>query len=124
MMREQRYIFGPFLLDAGAGVLYRRGVPISVGYRAMLLLECLLRSAGTVVGKDELLDAAWKGLAVEEGNLSVQIAGLRKVLGERPEGSHSIVSVARVGYRLVGDVRPQPSEVQNGAVEPEEGPSI
>ncbi|WP_027165769.1 winged helix-turn-helix domain-containing protein [Mesorhizobium sp. WSM3224] len=129
MMEEQRYIFGPFLLDAGAGLLYRRGVPVPIGYRAMLLLERLLRSAGTVVGKDELIDAAWRGLAVEEGNLSVQIAGLRKVLGEGPEGtsssegSHSIVSVSRVGYRLVGDVRPQASEARNGA-ELEAGPSI
>lgn len=86
-------------------MLYRRGVPISVGYRAMLLLERLLRSAGVVVGKDELLDAAWNGLAVEEGNLSVQIAALRKVLGEGPDASHSILSVARVGYRLTGEVR-------------------
>lgn len=124
MMEEQRYMFGPFLLDAGAGVLYRRGVPISIGYRAMLILDRLLRSAGNVVGKDELIDAAWKGQAVEEGNLSVQIAALRKVLGEGPDGSHSIVSVARVGYRLVGDVRGQAGGPRNGAVEPEEGPSI
>ncbi|RUW00863.1 MAG: hypothetical protein EOR88_23845 [Mesorhizobium sp.] len=123
-MEERRYSFGPFLLDAGAGMLYRRGVPISVGYRAMLLLERLLRSAGVVVGKDELLDAAWNGLAVEEGNLSVQIAALRKVLGEGPDASHSILSVARVGYRLTGEVRLDASDTRNGAAESDEGPSI
>jgi DNA-binding winged helix-turn-helix (wHTH) protein len=48
-----------------------------------------------VVTKAELLDHVWSGMIVEEGNLSVQIAGLRKALGKE-----AIKTVPGVGYRL------------------------
>ena len=47
------------------------------------------------------MEAGWPGTVVEEGNLTVQIAALRKALGSRPDGSEWIVTVPRVGYRLV-----------------------
>ena len=54
--------------------------------------------------KSELIDLAWQGAAVEETNLSVQIASLRKHLGVSPEGADWIATVPRVGYRFVGAV--------------------
>ncbi len=48
-----------------------------------------------------LLDRAWPDTIVEEGNLAVQVATLRKTLGTRPDGAEWIGNVARVGYRLV-----------------------
>jgi DNA-binding winged helix-turn-helix (wHTH) protein len=53
-----------------------------------------------VLTKAQLMDAAWPGMAVEESNLSVQIASLRKALGGAPDGGEWIVTVPRVGYRL------------------------
>jgi len=50
------------------------------------------------------MDAAWPGLVVEESNLSVQIASLRKLLGEQPEGGDWILTAPRLGYRFTGDV--------------------
>src|SRR4029077_10464717 len=52
--------------------------------------------------KTELMRAAWGDTAVEESNLSVQIAALRKQLGPNAEGSDWIVTIPRVGYRFVG----------------------
>lgn len=71
------------------------------GQRALVLLETLLAAEGKLVTKAELMDAAWPGLAVEESNLSVQIAALRKVLGRKPDGSEWIHTVQRVGYQMV-----------------------
>jgi DNA-binding winged helix-turn-helix (wHTH) protein len=54
------------------------------------------------VKKSDLMDAAWPGVTVEEGNLSVQIAALRKLLGPSPGGAEWIATIPRVGYRFVG----------------------
>lgn len=92
--------FGHFVLDPGRRVLLRDGEPLSVGHRGVALLERLLRRPGEVLTKAELMDAAWPGMAVEESNLSVQMAQLRKALGQPPGGGDWIVTVPRVGYRF------------------------
>jgi TolB-like protein len=90
--------FGPFVMEAGA--LTREGRAVALGQRALALLEALAAAEGPV-DKAALIEAAWPGTIVEEGNLTVQIAALRKALGTRPDGSEWIVTVPRVGYRLV-----------------------
>jgi len=52
------------------------------------------------------MEAGWPGTAVEEGNLTVQVAALRKALGPREDGQEWIVTVPRVGYRLLRNERP------------------
>ncbi|BCH13565.1 hypothetical protein MesoLjLa_04160 [Mesorhizobium sp. L-2-11] len=79
-MQGSRFAFGPFVLDSGAGTLLRNDVPVAVGYRGIKLLAALVGRAGEILGKAELMDAAWPGTAVEEGNLTVQIALLRSCL--------------------------------------------
>jgi TolB-like protein/Flp pilus assembly protein TadD len=89
--------FGPFELREGA--LAREGRPLAVGQRALALLEALAAAEGAV-DKAALMEAGWPGTIVEEGNLTVQIAALRKALGPREDGQEWIVTVPRVGYRL------------------------
>jgi TolB-like protein/Tfp pilus assembly protein PilF len=103
-MSVQSFAFGPFVLNAEAGTLLRQGEPVSVGYRAFLLLTAFLNRPGEVLTKSDLIDAAWQGAAVEETNLSVQIAALRKHLGQLPNGGEWIATIPRVGYRFVGPV--------------------
>src|SRR4028118_1198534 len=105
-MSAERFEFGPFVLDAASGTLMRSGAPIAVGNRGMALLLELLRARDQVVTKAALMDAAWPGLVVEESNLSVQIAALRKLLGPSPTGGEWIRTVPRVGYRFVDDNDP------------------
>ena len=121
-MTAQKLAFGPFVLDLGAGALSRHGAPVPTSYRGLLLLTAFLKRPGENLSKSDLMEAAWPGLAVEESNLSVQIASLRKLLGETPEGSDWIATVPRVGYRFAGAVEPL---AEPGAEEPEEAaPSI
>jgi DNA-binding winged helix-turn-helix (wHTH) protein len=68
------------------------------------LLRMLIDRAGAPVTKDALINAAWPGLAVEDSNLTVQIAALRRALREVPGGESWIATLPRRGYRFVGPV--------------------
>ncbi|MCV9966703.1 winged helix-turn-helix domain-containing protein [Pararhizobium sp. BT-229] len=107
-MQGSRIAFGPFVLDPGAGTLLRNGDPVAVGHRGISLLAALVGRPGEILGKAELMEAAWPGTAVEEGNLTVQIAQLRKLLGSGGDGGERggewIATVPRVGYRFLGAV--------------------
>ena len=94
-MAPRRLVFQGWELDALARELRIEGQPVRLGDRAFDLLSALAARAGQVVSKNELLDRVWPGRVVEENNLSVQIAALRRVLG-----ADTVQNVAGVGYRL------------------------
>ena len=93
--------FGPFTLDPDRRALTRDGAVTELGQKACALLVALVQAQGSAVSKSDLMQAGWPDMAVEEGNLTVQIAGLRKALGPGPGGQDWIVTVPRVGYRLI-----------------------
>src|SRR5215470_519343 len=114
------YAFGSFRLDISAEILFRGAEPLPVGRRAVALLRTLIEHAGVPVSKDALIEAAWPGLAVAEANLSVQIAALRKALGEESGADKWIETLPRRGYRFVGEVRqgPKPAADAGPPIEP------
>lgn len=122
-MQASRFAFGPFVLDAGAATLLRDDVPVAIGYRGLRLLAALAGRPGEILSKAELMDAAWPGTAVEEGNLTVQIAQVRKMLGRAADGSEWIATVPRVGYRFSGAVE-RLGEGQRELLSPPGKPSI
>jgi TolB-like protein len=80
------------------------GAAVPLGARAFDVLAHLHENRDRVVSKAELLEKVWGGLAVEEGNLTVQISALRKVLGAK-----AIATVPGVGYKLAVEAGPAPS---------------
>jgi TolB-like protein/Tfp pilus assembly protein PilF len=96
------YAFGPFRLDVQGDTLFRGTEPVALSQRAVALLRILIDRAGAPVSKHALMEAAWPGLAVEDSNLTVQIAALRRALGEVPGGESWIATLPRRGYRFVG----------------------
>src|SRR6516162_262109 len=98
------HALGPFRLDTQDDLLFRGSQPVGLGRRAIALLRALVDQPGVVVSKDNLIEAAWPNQAVEESNLTVQIASLRRVLGEAPGGERWIETVPRRGYRYIGPV--------------------
>jgi len=79
------------------------GEPITLGARAFDVLAYLSANADRVITKEELLDHVWAGVLVEESNLTVQIAGLRKALAK-----DAIKTVPGVGYKFtLGSDAPQ-----------------
>ena len=115
--------FHPFLLNAEGTLLTRQGVPVPVSYRGLALLGALLKRPGEVLGKSDLMSAAWPDTAVEESNLTVQIASLRKLLGPGPDGGEWIATVPRIGYRFTGRVETGELVGPNGE-QRENSPSI
>jgi len=93
------YRFPGWELRRDERVLVVNGVRSKVGSRAFDVLLRLVERHGRVVGKSELMNAAWPGLVVEENNLSVQISALRKVLG-----ANCIGNVAGQGYQLTARI--------------------
>ena len=93
--------FGPFTFDPVRGTLLRDGKSVPLGQRAAALLQALIAAGGAPVDKSTLMERAWPGTVVEEGNLTVQIAALRKALGSGSDGHEWIATVQRIGYRLL-----------------------
>src|SRR5271154_3875860 len=98
------HALGPFRLDTQDDLLLRGSEPAALGRRAIALLRALVERPGALVSKDALIEAAWSGQAIEESNLTVQIAALRRVLGEAPGGDRWIATMPRRGYRFIGPV--------------------
>ena len=68
--------FGPFELDEEARSLTLRGQPQDVQPLVFDLLAYLVRNAGRVVPKDELMDALWPDLTVTEASLQRAVSHL------------------------------------------------
>ncbi|UPJ55089.1 winged helix-turn-helix domain-containing protein [Bradyrhizobium sp. 192] len=94
--------FGPFRIDVDAGILFHSAEPTPLGQRAVLLLALLVRRGGAPVSKDALIEAAWPALAIEESNLTVQIAAVRRILAAISGEAGWIETLPRRGYRYIG----------------------
>ena len=97
--------FGPFSLHDKTRLLEKDGVPVKLGSRALDILRLLVTRAGDVVSKNELLACAWPGLVVEEINLRVHIAELRKALGDGKAGARYVTNIPSRGYCFVAPVQ-------------------
>lgn len=99
------FAFGPFTLMPERQLLLRDEAPVRIGGRALDLLTALVERPGAVVSKDDLFLRAWPDTFVDEGNLRVNMAGLRRALGEAPGEAQYIATVVGRGYRFVAPVR-------------------
>lgn len=97
------YDFGHFRVDTARRVLLHERHPVALTAKVFDLLVFLLRRRDRVVRRAELMDALWPDVAVEDGNLSVNISILRKAL-QGDGGSACIETLPRVGYRFCADV--------------------
>jgi DNA-binding winged helix-turn-helix (wHTH) protein/predicted ATPase len=96
--------FGPFELDIANVRLVRDGQPLTLPPKAFALLACLAARPGQLVSKDELLDTVWGRRYVSEGVIKTVVSELRAALDDDPRQPRWIETVARRGYRFVGDV--------------------
>src|SRR5262252_9599195 len=103
-MAGERYTFGDFALDVDERRVTQNGRDVTLSPKAHDVLVELVRRAGRLVRKQDLLDAVWPDAAVEEGILSVHVSGLRKVLGDDRSKTTYIETVAKSGYRFIAQV--------------------
>jgi non-specific serine/threonine protein kinase len=101
-----RWRIGLALLDEGLAAVSVDGVPVEIDRSSYDLLLALLRHAGEVVTKGELMEAGWPGRVVSENSLSKAMGRLRQALGHDGE---AIRVVHGYGYRLCAPVRQETS---------------
>jgi predicted ATPase/DNA-binding winged helix-turn-helix (wHTH) protein len=116
---EVRWYFGAFILWETQRRLEWSGQAVRLGPRSFDLLLHLLKRAGELVGKDELLAAVWTGVVVEESSVRVHMSLLRKALVDPADDDDCkewITTVPLRGYRFNGRVR---RELADTPAEPE-----
>lgn len=104
-MEAVAWRFGDFTLLAEQRLLMAEGLPVRIGARAFDILVALVEHAGQFVSRDELITRIWGGRVVEEINLRVQVAALRRTLGEEGRSDPQfIVNVPARGYCFIAPV--------------------
>ncbi len=94
--------FSTFQLIPAHELLLDGDKSVRIGSRALRILTVLVERAGQLVGKNELIELVWPDTFVQEGNLKVHIAALRRVLGD--SNGHLIANIPGRGYRFIADV--------------------
>ncbi|MBW5435078.1 transcriptional regulator [Bradyrhizobium canariense] len=111
------FLFGPFRLDLSQRRIERNGSPLRLSDRAFNILLALVRQAGNVVSKTDLIATTWPGANVEENSLRVHIAALRKALGDGDAGARYLSTVSGQGYCFVAAVS-RPKQRQAASTNP------
>jgi len=102
---NQLYEFGEFQLDVAERLLRHGEKLVPLTPKAFETLLVLVRRAGHLVEKDDLMKQVWADAFVEEANLARNIWTLRKALGDDQGAHHYIETVPKLGYRFVAPVR-------------------
>jgi len=118
------YRFGPFVLMPERQLLLREGLPVRIGARALDLLTMLVERPGELIGKRALMARVWPDVVVDESNLKVNMAALRRALGDGA-GDAAVSCIATVtgrGYRFVAAV--ESVGLSALAASPPQGPRV
>lgn len=111
---QTRVVLNGVEFDLNAGLLRGPGgEDIALRPQSLAVLKHLAENAGRVIGKAELLDTVWPGIAVTENSLSQCISEIRKAIGD--EGQLLLKTVSRRGYRLVLQDQPSNHSRSNSA---------
>jgi TolB-like protein len=100
---------GDWFVNPLSGEIARGEERVRLEARTMRLLLCLAESPGEVVSIDTLLSQVWSGVVVTPDSVYQAVAALRRLLGDDAKQPAYIVTVPRLGYRLVAPVESQVS---------------
>lgn len=100
----EEFRFGSFKLLPGQAVLLKNDEPVRLGSRATEILILLVRHAGVLVTKQQIMEEVWPDIVVVEANLSVHMSALRRALEDDDAASPYVVTVPGRGYRFAAAV--------------------
>ena len=99
-----QFSFGDYALDIDRRELRRGSELVPIGPQVFDLLVYLLKNRERVVSKDDLIEGVWGGRIVSESTLTSHINAVRKAVGDSGDEQHLIRTIARKGFRFVGDI--------------------
>ena len=102
----QNLRIGDWFVNPLSGEIARGEERVRLEARTMRLLLCLAATPGEVVSIDALLNQVWSGVVVTPDSVYQAVAALRRLLGDDAKQPAYIVTVPRLGYRLVAPVEP------------------
>jgi len=92
---------GDLRIDSGAMVLTVRGKPVTTTATEFRLIDFLMRHAGQVFTRDQVLDAVWRDTQyVTPRSVDVYIRKLREKIERDPEDPRFIKTLRGAGYRF------------------------
>jgi TolB-like protein len=97
-------LFGDCVLDPERRELRGAAGAVSIGPQVFDLLMHLVENRARVVSKDNLLEAVWRGRIVSESTITSHINAARTAIGDSGQEQKFIRTVARKGFRFVGEV--------------------
>jgi two-component system response regulator CpxR len=99
--RPARVVCGDLWLDVAARTATRGGEPLRLTSLEFDLLHALMKAAGRVLSRDQLLDQiAGREYEVYDRSIDVHISALRRKLGDDPKRPRYIKTVRNAGYLL------------------------
>jgi pimeloyl-ACP methyl ester carboxylesterase/DNA-binding winged helix-turn-helix (wHTH) protein len=108
-----------FQIDHAGGRLLRGGEPVDLRPKAFAVLQYLASRPGQLVSKEEILQAAWSQVHVEESVLKVTIGEIRKAFADTSREPQFIETVYGRGYRFIGKLQPHVADTAAIAPPPE-----
>jgi len=99
------YRFAEFELEPRERRLRGSGQPLALTPKAFDMLVLLVRHAGHIQSKDELMSALWPRGFVDEATLTNHVWQIRRALGDTAKTPRFVETVPKRGYRFVAEVR-------------------
>ena len=110
-----RFRFADYVLDTDRRELTRGSERVQMGPQVFDLLVHLVENRERVVSKDDMLEAVWSGRIVSESTLTSHINAVRKAIGDNGEDQRLIRTVARKGFRFVGEIEEEQAPAEPAA---------
>ena len=112
------FSFENFALDCERRELRAQGAIVPVEPQVFDLLVYLIQNRDRVVSKDDLIASVWSGRIVSDSTLDSRINAVRKALGDSGGRQQFVRTIARKGFRFVGEVNTAPKPAGTGATSP------
>jgi DNA-binding winged helix-turn-helix (wHTH) protein/pimeloyl-ACP methyl ester carboxylesterase len=112
------FSFENFALDCERRELRAHGAIVPVEPQVFDLLVYLIENRERVVSKDDLIASVWSGRIVSDSTLDSRINAVRKALGDSGGRQQFVRTIARKGFRFVGEVNTAPKPDGAGATSP------
>ena len=105
-----QFHFANHVLDTAVRELTRGGRKVAVEPQVFDLLTFLVENRDRVVSKDDLIETIWNGRIVSESTLTSRINAARTAVGDTGKDQAVIRTIARKGFRFVGEVSSDASD--------------